>query len=102
MPTVLNEAFVFILAAFVGVALITKIPSVLHTPLMSATNAIHGVVLVGAVIATAATHGTLQIVVGGVAVFLGTLNVVGGYVVTDRMLAMFRTSRRSGEGPPRG
>jgi NAD(P) transhydrogenase subunit alpha len=88
----LPELFVFVLAVFLGFALITKIPSVLHTPLMSATNAIHGVILVGAVAAAAVTHGALQIVLGAVAVFLGTLNVVGGYVVTDRMLEMFRQS----------
>jgi NAD(P) transhydrogenase subunit alpha len=92
-PGLLPELFVFVLAVFLGFSLITKIPSVLHTPLMSATNAIHGVILVGAAAAAAATHGTVQIVIGGAAVFLGTLNVVGGYVVTDRMLEMFRTSR---------
>ncbi len=103
MPSnLLPELFVFILAVFLGFALITKIPSVLHTPLMSATNAIHGVILVGAVAATAATHGLAQIVLGGIAVFLGTLNVVGGYVVTDRMLEMFRRSPGQKEVPPRG
>jgi NAD(P) transhydrogenase subunit alpha len=97
----LPELFVFVLAVFLGFSLITKIPSVLHTPLMSATNAIHGVILVGAVAAAAVTHGAVQIVIGAAAVFLGTLNVVGGYVVTDRMLEMFRTSRpesREGHG----
>jgi NAD(P) transhydrogenase subunit alpha len=90
----LSQLFVFVLAVFLGFSLITKIPSVLHTPLMSATNAIHGVILVGAVAAAAASRGTLAVVLGAAAVFLGTLNVVGGYVVTDRMLEMFRTERR--------
>lgn len=103
MPSnLLPELFVFILAVFLGFALITKIPSVLHTPLMSATNAIHGVILVGAVTVAAATHGVAQVILGGVAVFLGTLNVVGGYVVTDRMLEMFRGSREQKGAPPRG
>jgi NAD(P) transhydrogenase subunit alpha len=89
----LQELFAFVLAVFLGFALITKIPSVLHTPLMSATNAIHGVILVGALSAAAASRGTLQIALGAAAVFLATLNVVGGYVVTDRMLEMFRRDR---------
>ena len=98
----LPELFVFVLAVFLGFSLITKIPSVLHTLLMSAPNAIHGVILVGAVAATAATHGTLQIILGAAAVFLGTLNVVGGYVVTDRMLEMFRASRPDRRAEPHG
>ena len=103
MPSnLLPELFVFVLAVFLGFVLITKIPSVLHTPLMSATNAIHGVILVGAVVAAAASHGTAQVILGGVAVFLGTLNVVGGYVVTDRMLEMFRRSPNQKGAQPRG
>ncbi len=98
----LQELFVFVLAVFLGFSLITKIPSVLHTPLMSATNAIHGVILVGALTAVATAHGTLQVVLGAFAVFLATLNVVGGYVVTDRMLEMFRKTPGRGEAGPRG
>lgn len=98
----LPEVFVFILAVFLGLALITKIPSVLHTPLMSATNAIHGVIVVGALAAAAAAHGAAQVYLGGAAVFLGTVNVVGGYVVTDRMLEMFRPGSSPKGAPPHG
>jgi NAD(P) transhydrogenase subunit alpha len=88
----LQELFSFLLAIFVGWSLITKVPPVLHTPLMSATNAIHGVLVVGALIVVAAAVGTSQVIVAGLALFLATLNVVGGFVVTDRMLEMFRKS----------
>jgi NAD(P) transhydrogenase subunit alpha len=87
----LVEIYVFVLAVFVGFQLISKVPSVLHTPLMSATNAIHGIILVGAVTLLTAVHGGL-VIIGGFAVFLATLNVVGGFVVTDRILEMFRKS----------
>lgn len=92
----LLELYVFVLAMFVGFQLISKVPSVLHTPLMSATNAIHGIILVGAITLLTSEHGA-QEAVGGVAVFLATLNVVGGFAVTDRILAMFR-SRSAGGG----
>ena len=82
--------FVFVLAVFLGLELITKVPSLLHTPLMSGTNFIHGIVLVGALTIAATVHDTLGGVIAVAAVFLGTLNVVGGWVVTDRMLGMFR------------
>ncbi len=88
--SLLQELFSFLLAIFVGWSLITKIPPVLHTPLMSATNAIHGVLVVGALIVVVAALGTSQLIVAGLALFLATLNVVGGFVVTDRMLEMFR------------
>ena len=81
---------VFVLAAFVGFEVISKVPSTLHTPLMSGTNAIHGVVVVGAMLILGTAVGTFQIVLGFVAVVLATLNVVGGFVVTDRMLEMFK------------
>jgi NAD(P) transhydrogenase subunit alpha len=97
----LQELFVFVLAVFLGFALITKIPSVLHTPLMSATNAIHGVILVGAIVAASLSSGATQVALGVFAVLLATLNVVGGYVVTDRMLEMFRKSP-TGEAARRG
>jgi NAD(P) transhydrogenase subunit alpha len=82
---------VFVLAAFVGIEVVSKVPSILHTPLMSGSNAIHGIVLVGALIVMGEAHGTAQLVLGFLAVFLATLNVVGGFVVTDRMLEMFKS-----------
>jgi NAD(P) transhydrogenase subunit alpha len=88
----LPEVDVFVLAVFVGFSLISRVPSVLHTPLMSATNAIHGVILVGALVLAASARGPLEVALGTAAVLLATMNVVGGYVVTDRMLEMFRRS----------
>ncbi|HUD47621.1 MAG TPA: NAD(P) transhydrogenase subunit alpha [Candidatus Baltobacteraceae bacterium] len=87
----LAMVYIFILAIFTGVEVISRVPTVLHTPLMSGANAIHGVVLIGGVIVlgTAGHSGTLG-VLGFIAVILGTLNVVGGFVVTDRMLEMFK------------
>jgi len=83
--------FVFVLAIFLGFELIAKVPSQLHTPLMSGSNAISGITIVGALIAAgAATSGTLQTVLGTTAVAAAMINVVGGYLVTDRMLAMFK------------
>ena len=82
---------VFVLAAFVGIEVVSKVPSILHTPLMSGSNAIHGIVLVGALTIMGEAHGTAQVALGTLAVFLATLNVVGGFVVTDRMLQMFRS-----------
>jgi NAD(P) transhydrogenase subunit alpha len=93
----LQELFVFVLAVFVGFALITKIPSLLHTPLMSATNAIHGVIVAGSLVVAVVSVGSGQTLIGVAAVLLGTLNVVGGYVVTDRMLEMFKKSPTRGE-----
>ena len=87
---ILSLITVFVLAAFVGFEVIAKVPSTLHTPLMSGTNAIHGVVLVGAMLVLGTASGTGQTVLGFVAVILATLNVVGGFVVTDRMLEMFK------------
>ncbi|HEY8297593.1 MAG TPA: NAD(P) transhydrogenase subunit alpha [Candidatus Baltobacteraceae bacterium] len=95
----MNELFVlltvFILAIFVGFEVISKVPTTLHTPLMSATNAIHGVVLVGAIVAmgnvfAGRLNGATLTLLGIVAVALGTINVVGGFAVTERMLQMFR------------
>ncbi len=83
--------FIFTLAAFLGFELISKVPSQLHTPLMSGSNAISGITIVGAIISTAGTAGSdLATWIGAAALFLATLNVVGGYMVTDRMLAMFK------------
>ena len=85
-----NEFTFFILAIFVGIEVISKVPTILHTPLMSGTNAIHGIILVGAILIAASANNPLQIVLGLVAVTLATINVVGGFVVTDRMLEMFK------------
>ena len=81
---------VFVLAIFVGFEIITKIPPTLHTPLMSGSNAISGITLVGAILAAGAEHVTFAAVLGMVAVILATINVVGGFLVTNRMLSMFR------------
>ncbi len=93
--TLFVELYIFVLAVFVGFQLISKVPSVLHTPLMSATNAIHGIILVGALTLASTVHGSLAVVISVIAVFLATLNVVGGFVVTDRILGMFHTKRRA-------
>lgn len=83
--------FIFTLAAFLGFELIAKVPSQLHTPLMSGSNAISGITIVGALVATgSAEDSTTNIVLGTLAIILAAINVVGGYVVTDRMLGMFR------------
>ena len=94
----LIELTVLILAAFLGVEVISKVPTLLHTPLMSGTNAIHGIVLVGALIVAGAAHQDALIrIVGFVAVVLAAANVVGGFVVTDRMLEMFKKRRSPGD-----
>lgn len=91
--------FIFTLAGFLGFELIAKVPSQLHTPLMSGSNAISGITIVGALIVSGADDGSwLTTVIGAVAVALATINVVGGYVVTDRMLAMFKKKERSRAG----
>jgi NAD(P) transhydrogenase subunit alpha len=89
----------FVLSVFVGIEVISKVSSTLHTPLMSGANAIHGVILVGAVLVTGFTSSTPALIVGLVAIVLATVNMVGGFVVTDRMLQMFTGRRRP--GPPR-
>ncbi|HVA21936.1 MAG TPA: NAD(P) transhydrogenase subunit alpha [Candidatus Micrarchaeia archaeon] len=95
-----SEISILVLAVFVGFAVISRVPTILHTPLMSGSNAIHGVILVGAILITASAHGALQLAVGVVAVALATINVVGGFVVTDRMLEMFKSRRPRRPGPP--
>ena len=91
----LQMIYIVILMIFVGVEIIGHVPAVLHTPLMSGANAIHGVVIIGAIIVMLGTDpgNVLALSLGFVAVFLGTLNVVGGFVVTDRMLEMFKKKR---------
>jgi NAD(P) transhydrogenase subunit alpha len=80
----------FVLSVFVGFEVISKVPTILHTPLMSGSNAIHGIILVGALFIAAPAHDPVTIILGFLAVLLATINVVGGFVVTDRMLEMFR------------
>ena len=88
--------YIVILMIFLGIEVISRVPSVLHTPLMSGANAIHGVVLIGAIIVMgrAESDNYLALVLGFLAVILGTLNVVGGFVVTDRMLEMFKSKKK--------
>ncbi|WP_121257190.1 NAD(P) transhydrogenase subunit alpha [Nocardioides ferulae] len=80
---------IFVLSVFVGIEVISKVSSTLHTPLMSGANAIHGIILLGAVIVTGMTDSTVALVVGLIAIVLAAVNMVGGFVVTDRMLQMF-------------
>ncbi|MGH7904137.1 MAG: NAD(P) transhydrogenase subunit alpha [Candidatus Dormibacteraceae bacterium] len=87
---VLGEVTVFVLAVFVGFEVISKVPTMLHTPLMSGSNAIHGIILVGAMAIAGQARTPLEMALGLLAVILATLNVVGGFVVTDRMLEMFK------------
>jgi proton-translocating NAD(P)+ transhydrogenase subunit alpha len=89
----LQYATVLVLASFVGTEIISKVPSILHTPLMSGSNAIHGIILVGSMLILGSANTNLEEVLGFLAVILGTLNVVGGFVVTDRMLEMFKTKK---------
>ncbi|WP_298325069.1 NAD(P) transhydrogenase subunit alpha [Haloactinopolyspora sp.] len=84
---------IFVLAVFTGYEVVSKVSSTLHTPLMSGANAIHGIILVGAVIVAGQADGAGELIVGLVAVVLATLNLVGGFVVTDRMLEMFRAKK---------
>jgi NAD(P) transhydrogenase subunit alpha len=100
----ITEITYFVLAVFVGFEVISKVPTILHTPLMSGSNAIHGIILVGALIIAASAQTPLQIVLGFVAVVLATTNVVGGFVVTDRMLEMFKGRRQGARqsGPQDG
>ena len=94
MNDLLLGAYIFVLAIFVGNEVISKVPSPLHTPLMSGANAIHGIIIVGAMLVATAVPGPIGTVLGFLGVVLGTINVVGGFVVTDRMLQMFRARPR--------
>lgn len=93
--------FVLVLASFLGFELISKVPSQLHTPLMSGSNAISGITVVGAILSLTGTfvvgNEVARIVLGTLAVFFATINVVGGYMVTDRMLSMFTSSKKEGD-----
>ena len=85
---------VFVLAAFVGFEVISKVPQTLHTPLMSGANAISGITIVGAIIAAASTDGTASVILALLAVIFATINVIGGFLVTDRMLEMFKPKKK--------
>ena len=85
--------FIFVLAIFLGFELISKVPSMLHTPLMSGTNAIHGIIVLGGMLVLADATSTLTVVLGFVAVVFGSANVFGGFMVTDRMLQMFKKKK---------
>nr|CAA9329526.1 MAG: NAD(P) transhydrogenase alpha subunit [uncultured Nocardioidaceae bacterium] len=95
----MNESVVwltiFVLSVFVGIEVISKVSSTLHTPLMSGANAIHGVILIGAVLVTGHTESTPTLIVGLIAVVLAAINMVGGFVVTDRMLQMFTGRKKA-------
>jgi len=95
----LTNVIIFVLAILCGFAVIAKVPATLHTPLMSGANSIHGIVLVGAMVIALHAEDPLSLVLSLVAVAFATMNVVGGYVVTDRMLQMFR--KRGAPAPPR-
>jgi NAD(P) transhydrogenase subunit alpha len=86
----LSALFILVLAAFVGYEVVSKVPTMLHTPLMSGANAVHGVIVVGAMLVAATASDVVAVILALLAVTLGTINVVGGFVVTDRMLEMFR------------
>ena len=95
----LTEIAILVLAAFVGFEVISKVPNTLHTPLMSGTNAIHGIVLLGGLLVLSSAAGALNKVLLVIAIAFGTINVVGGFLVTDRMLEMFKPrDRREHEG----
>ncbi len=100
LESLLIGVYVFVLAMFVGFEVITKVPTILHTPLMSGSNAISGISLIGAVIVAGRLESNVATVLGIIAVAFGTVNVVGGFMVTDRMLQMFR--RRSEPEPAAG
>lgn len=93
---------IFVLSVFVGFEVVSKVSTTLHTPLMSGANAIHGIVLVGAIIVAGKAHSTLALAVGLVAVVLATVNLVGGFVVTDRMLEMFKGRQPAKAVPGKG
>jgi NAD(P) transhydrogenase subunit alpha len=96
----ISSLTIFALAVFLGFELISRVPTLLHTPLMSGTNAIHGIVLVGAMLIAGSADSTLEQVLAFVAVVFATVNVVGGFLVTDRMLHMFKGKRSGREDEP--
>lgn len=94
MEGLIISFYIFVLAIFIGNEVIAKVPPLLHTPLMSGSNAISGITLVGAILSTGAGNGVLASVLGLVAVIFATINVVGGFMVTDRMLEMFKKDKK--------
>jgi NAD(P) transhydrogenase subunit alpha len=90
----ITEITIFVLAAFVGFEVISKVPTTLHTPLMSQTNAVHGIVMIGGLLVIGLADDTLEKAIGVIAIAFGTINIVGGFLVTDRMLGMFRRKPR--------
>ncbi|HEV2316033.1 MAG TPA: NAD(P) transhydrogenase subunit alpha [Thermoplasmata archaeon] len=98
LSTVWTAVYIALLAAFTGYVVISRVPVILHTPLMSGSNFIHGIVLVGAMVALGLAQTPLQQAIGFVAVVMGAANVTGGYVVTERILAMFDRTKRPGQG----
>jgi NAD(P) transhydrogenase subunit alpha len=91
---ILTSLTILVLAAFVGFEVISKVPNTLHTPLMSGTNAIHGIVLLGAILVISSASGAFNKVILFIAIVFGTINIVGGFLVTDRMLEMFRGRKK--------
>ncbi|MBZ9653165.1 NAD(P) transhydrogenase subunit alpha [Phyllobacterium lublinensis] len=100
-PTATIQLFVFLLAGFVGFQTISRIPPLLHTPLMAATNAISGISLVAALVLAGAEQSLLSSVLGAVAAGCATANIVGGFLITDRMLAMFKPAKTDIDGAPK-
>ncbi len=92
--TGMTALYIFMLAGFTGYEVISKVPVILHTPLMSGSNFVHGIVLVGAMVAMGEAQGPLELTIGFIAVLLGAGNAVGGYVVTERMLEMFKPTKK--------
>ena len=97
----LVELTILVLAAFVGFEVISKVPNTLHTPLMSATNAIHGIVLLGGILVIGSADGVLNKVILVIAIAFGTINVIGGFLVTDRMLEMFKPRKPKSDEEPK-
>jgi NAD(P) transhydrogenase subunit alpha len=104
--SLITEVTIFVLAAFVGFEVISKVPTTLHTPLMSQTNAIHGIVMLGGLVVIGSADDSLEKLIGVIAIAFGTINIVGGFLVTDRMLGMFvrkpRPEKKPEEQPPAG
>jgi NAD(P) transhydrogenase subunit alpha len=98
--TAVIEVYVFILAGFIGFLVITRVPPLLHTPLMSATNAISAISLVGSLVAAGSARNQVSTILGFIAVISATINVVGGFIITDRMLKMFRRDDSANQGKP--
>jgi NAD(P) transhydrogenase subunit alpha len=98
--SLMTEITIFVLAAFVGFEVISKVPTTLHTPLMSQTNAIHGIIMLGGLLVIGFADGALDKVIGTIAIAFGTINIVGGFMVTDRMLGMFTRRPKPKESKP--